>query len=383
MSIGFALLFSLPSAEAAELKVDRYNTTEHTIALPEVSPKQWVDVIRGYAERDGWRLEWLDPQTGAVGAYEPSADRRAVNAAIWMGIEQFAGERRGTEYDLVVRASDAKKAPLIPVTVWMPGKKHLIVSAGGAIPAPPSGPSAKKLVARHGMAGFREDGASFSPRLTGVMDVALSLLSEREHAAVRDITLTRRGGKSPDSRGKWVNDAVYQVTDDRGAIVLYDEILQPTSRFTGPVTAPRHPATMTLIHELAHAIDDAPRRQLIRRFNATVEAFNRDAEASNAVVDRLNSTRADPAELAALEREQARLGEVQKDLERMRRELERMEPASSGFRKRFGAVTEYGATSDTEAFAEAFGLYHLDRNALQRISPAAVAWFDAEGHLGG
>jgi hypothetical protein len=383
VSVVLALLATVPCA-AGEPVVERYSTTEHTIALPKLSPREWVKIIEGYTD-GGWRIEWRDPKTGAQTPYAPVAEDRATNAAIWMGVERFASERWPTEYDLVLAAGSEgeDRSDLRPVTLWIPrSKRTVVVSAGDAIAAPSAGPSTAEVARAHGMAGFRENGASFSPRLTGVIDAALTRLSAAERAAVRDVVLVRQGGKSPETSGRWVNDAVYEVTDDRGSILLYDEILQPTGRFVGPVTAPAHPAMMTLLHELAHAIDDAPRRQLIRAFNTAVEAFNRDAQASNAVVDRLQGTQPSKGEIAALEKEQARLAAVQVELDAMRKRLAAMQPVSTGFRKRFGAITDYGATSDTEAFAEAFGLYHLDREALQRISPDAVAWFAAGEHLG-
>ncbi len=390
IGVGVWTMASGSPAWAGDLEIEQYNTTEHTIPLGELSPRQWLKTIEHYRAEGGWRIDWRNPETGALSPLEPREQDRAMNAAISMGVEHFSADRTAIEYDLVVADAQEKdgpkkkgRTPLRPVTIWTLGRKHLAVSVGPPLPAPPSGPSAAQVVKTHALAGSREEGARFTPRLTGVIEVALSRLSPREHAAIRDIVLVRKGGASPDTRGKWVNDAVYEVDDDRGAILLYDEILQPTRRFVGPVTEPHHPATMTLLHELGHAVDDAPRRQLIRRFNAMVEAFNRDAAASNAMADRLNSTQASDADIAAFEKEQARLAEVQRTLDSMRKELEKMRAVSEGFRKRFGGITEYGATSDSEAFAEAFGLYHLDREALQRIAPDVVAWFEAEAHLKG
>jgi Mlc titration factor MtfA (ptsG expression regulator) len=44
-------------------------------------------------------------------------------------------------------------------------------------------------------------------------------------------------------------------------------------------------------------------------------------------------------------------------------------------------ITSYGRTSPAEAFAEAFSLFHADPDALRRVSPEALAFFERGGHL--
>ncbi|MEZ4323143.1 MAG: hypothetical protein R3F61_37095 [Myxococcota bacterium] len=360
-----------------------YNITDVIVTFPDRNATEWATAVRNGAKRKKMAVQARAPGSdaltpvGAEGTGFASLEPPAL-MAVWMATMGYLDP--GVEYDLVLgRGKDLR-----PVTVWFEDARSLVVSQGPSIALPPEGPPIDAIVQRYALVGSEEQAAVFEPRVRGVIDQAFARLSPLELAALSDVTLIRLAGKAPGTKGKWINTAEFRSEPERGTMVFFDDLLRPTGLFVGPVDDPSHPALHTVLHEVGHAIDSAPLRLASSHFNRDSEAYNAAVDATNAEGKALRSMKSPPADRVAahqaaterLEQESARLSE-------RRTALERHVRVSEGFRARFSGVTMYGDTSDTEAFAEAFALFHLDPAALERVSPDAAAWFRDSGHLAG
>jgi len=75
---------------------------------------------------------------------------------------------------------------------------------------------------------------------------------------------------------------------------------------------------------------------------------------------------------------------LKRDLDQAERDLNQaMQPGNkkpsetAQFKSAVGtAVSEYGATSDDDSYAEAFAMYVLDPSLLKSLRPAAFAYFE-------
>ncbi|MEZ4317499.1 MAG: hypothetical protein R3F61_08340 [Myxococcota bacterium] len=325
-------------------------------------------------------------------------DRPALLALV-IG-SQDSGEP-GMEYDLVFADDDGA---MRPVTLWIEDRTHLVVSEGGRMPTPAKGPSAETLVRTYGLAGLAEVDAVFEPGVRGALDTALSMLSAEERAGLADITLVRQGQASRKQRvahaPSWVNTATYVLEDNRGWIEVYDEAVQSASRFVGPIDQPVHPTVFVLLHELGHAIADAPFRAQLREherrrlaFNDALTAFKADQAAYNAAVTRHNANpkSKEGGPLAEQLRELREREDAMKTenaaLQVLGAEIDAnsdLTPVARRYAEAVGkrrSPTQYGETSVDEAFAEAFALFHADPDALKRTVPAAFDWFARGAHL--
>lgn len=365
-----------------------YGITDTVVEFKPRSHAEWVTAVGQTLRKRKITASWRDPASGSVTPLVADGDglllsglQQPALAGLWMALS--GSLEPGSEHDLVLGSGDEMR----PVTVWLESKTSLVVSMGTAVPPLPTGdPPMDGIVTGHGLAGAREDGAVFEPRVRAVIDVSLAQLSPVERAAMADVTLVRVAGKAPGTHGQWVNTAEFRSRTDHGEMAFFDDLLRPTGLFMGPVLAPIHPAHGTVLHEVAHAVDNAPLRARMRAYNLASTEYNRRVEASNAEGKALSKMpdRSRPADrLAAHEAEATALNAVYAALQEERVVVEAIRPVSDGFRARFGDITRYGATADAEAFAEAFALFHVDRDALTRVSPEAVAWFAAGAHLAG
>ncbi len=336
-----------------------YSTTELTIGVPERSNAEWAQQMKAKARARKNKVEWVwrDPDSGeeVLVLDRESGTRdlgRPALVASWMAYQGRLDP--GTEYDLVLGAGNDEG--MRPVTLWFESKSRIVVSAGPSIGLPGEGPPMEEVVKASGVAGFSEDGAEFAPRLRTVIAESFAMLTEAERSWTREITLFRQAGKGPGARKNQLHSASYAYAPDEARITFFDDVLVPSGRFVGSVQKPWHPGYFVVLHELGHALDMARVEAAVRAYNADVEAFNA---------------------LPGGQRTQAKADA----LEARRKGLRETLPTSDGFRERFAGITDYGATDDREAFAESFALYKLDPEALRRISPEALAWFEAGEHL--
>lgn len=173
---------------------------------------------------------------------------------------------------------------------------------------------------------------------------ALELLNDAELDVVRDIPFDResKGGRDESQA------ALYTLQGCKARIHLYPSgIKSDRFRFVGDARAPKSAVLHSLLHEIGHAVAAAPARALY------CEAEDRPKQ-RNALVSQANDLMS--AGGAAVASHEAALDG---------------EPA----------VTDYGATSPQESFAESFALFHVDAAALKRARPKVFAYFARGGHL--
>lgn len=297
---------------------------------------------------------------------------------------------RGSELDLRL---DGHR-----VTVWEDGPAWKVASTPDDS-RPPLGPTIDELAAHYGLYATRaEGGAQWDPRTTGALRDALQHLTPAERAQLADITWVRRP-RPPHPPSHTDLHAASFIVDDSGArIEIYDETLTSSMRFVGPLDDPSSPAVAVLLHEIAHAIADAPLRTLGREYERRRKAHDaaraqhtQEVHALNRQIDTYNRAPT-PALRAAIESEAARLKQANDDLEALARQLQSahaalekdatVSPMAAAYQMAVGiAPTAYGRVSPDEAFAEAFALHELDPAALERISPEAARWFAADQHM--
>ena len=158
-------------------------------------------------------------------------------------------------------------------------------------------------------------------------------------------------------------------------IELYDAAVSPNSSFVGPLQDPSTRPLSVLLHELGHGLMYNPERTgrlLLREIQ--------DAIALDRVMLETEEVRSDPERYKAMHAQLSRRIEAANNIAAWLGSS----PVLDSYLVAVGdepAPTTYGRTRGREAFAEAFALWHLDRDALVRTSPKAAAFFDAGRHL--
>ena len=261
------------------------------------------------------------------------------------------------EVDVLVKEGDA----FVPVTVtWDDAEK---VSLGSGPPvkslyAPPT--TAEALSKQYGVGEFLEGDQTWDATALSVVGQALALLSKEDLALIKGVPFFR-SKTHPRQR------AVYTRGNEAPRVELFDSAFQlDDESFMGPVTAPLPDSVGVLLHELGHAIVDVRLRELSMKGRAEVakakqlkEAkdpkMNAQIDVANALTNGLNGL--DDANKKA----GGRLAE--------REFAATLAPAKS--------PTTYGAKNAGENFAECYRLYRADPEALARVSPDALRWFEA------
>lgn len=381
-----------------------YNADDLTFTMKERTTAELRTIVESHLRDRKIAVAWRAGGEDVAVFPKPAGERslqtldRPALLALLLGLQPTTPE--AMEYDLLF-ADDGKQ--IRPVSLWTEGPKRLVVAGGEPVGKPPAGPSAAQIAKRYGLAGLVEVDATFEPGVRGALDTALALLTDPERARLADITIVRQGENSRKVRAtrgpKWVNTANYLLDGNVGWIEVYDDAVLTSPRFVGPVDAPLHPTVFVLLHELGHAIADAPTRAMLAEYErrrmalgAAIDvavrrnnAYNHEVEAFNA-----NKTPEAAARLEAQLEELTALGaELQAEREAIHVLGERIDalgelaPMAQRYRDEVGdaAPTAYGRTSADEAFAEAFALFHADPEALKRTVPAAYAWFARGSHV--
>lgn len=273
---------------------------------------------------------------------------------------------RGGELDLLV---DVGQGP-VPVTLWWTPRREVAFDYGTLQPhrARPTGLFGvaleealdaralarwmDELSVRYGLGAFR--GELWTEDEVGDVATALEHLSEVELLALAGIALVRTD-VSPRSARREL--AYFDPATEPPTLTFFDLAFENDLHgFVGPVGAPLAAGTMTAMHEFGHALADLPSRQAFTQYVAAAEAWERGEGERTLARERYRDYQA-----------LGRQGPV----------IDAWEAFRDG---RFGP-SSYGFRDPHESFAEAFALYHLDPDALERALPGAVAWFDAGVHL--
>lgn len=348
-------------------------------ALDGVSYEALARDVDGTLRGEGIEVAW---------SQEPT---RAMWAAAWMARTR---RHERLECDLVVPEQDGRPR-LITVIADAPDRFTVQagpIAEGGLLPTPPA---AEALRTRFGLAGIE---GRWEGRSLAAVQVALEALSDAERALLTDLswirTTAEATGEGAPGPG-WRHAAAYQSGGSDHSIQLYSAPSEQPSHFCGPLDAPQHPAVHTLLHEVAHAIADAPRRsaqaaidERRRTLDAEATRLNQENEDIRRAIDAENAAPTDAGRAAiesrirAHDRAQATYGDAIAELRRDRAELDTLERAvDRAWDARFGhrGPTPYGRSDAHESYAEAFALHKLDPAALDRTTPGANTWF-AEGH---
>lgn len=237
------------------------------------------------------------------------------------------------EMDLLVEVDGA----LHPVTVWRDGPSMSVVS-GPPVPQPPV-LDAAAFEERWPRFPLEEVDAKWTPELLGAIDASLSRLPEADLARLEGVSFRRRPARErrPDLGSVWrppagakassgfsVLAATYVHDEGSRRIEVYNQALSADDTvFIGSVEAPSPALHRVLVHELAHAVALGPAPEA-GRWSPLARAY-----------------------------EHQRAGRP--------------------------GPTSYGASSPEEGLAEAYSLWLLDADALERVQPEVLAWL-RDGH---
>jgi hypothetical protein len=289
-------------------------------------------------------------------------------------------EMRGVELDLRV-TSEARGVHFVTLVHELDGPLRVtdIAATTLSAEAPRAAPSDAELRRRFGIGRLDGGAEGWSAAERQSLERALGILSDRELAQIRDVELRR---ESAPRRVLPIKGACGLTTLERGElrIEMYDRAFHGDDiLFVGSPRAPERESVRLILHEIGHAIAMAPIRDFVRDLQRLSADGQRTSDAY--VGFRAQASDADRRILEP---------PLSKTAERMRAVAKRLAearppgPAVAAFSHVPGAasgITRYGRTSPSEAFAEAFSLFHADPDALRRVSPEALAFFQRGGHL--
>jgi hypothetical protein len=307
---------------------------EHQMALA-------AEVAKKTADK---KVTWTDPDGNQKVLNGDASTLSALQvpelAALYLATH---GGEKGGENDLRVHVKGKGSTP-ISVLQDLEGNIQ-IISPPRNLPALNSERMTKNALAKH--FGLRHElrGIWEFPERQALFD-ALALLSADELQIVQDLHFVR--AHHPPDRNM-SRAALFEGQGCKAKVNVYASgVAADKFRFVGEPAAPKNAMLHSIIHEIGHALEHTPARL---RHCAAQRA--RGNAKKNAFIRQGNELLKRSPVLAAY---QAILGDTP-------------------------APTEYGRTSPTESFAEAFALFRVDPAALKRVAPKVHAWFERGGHM--
>lgn len=343
----------VPYYETTDLKIELTKGRERAIlqqALDEAEVRLVLRTARGDRE---------------VSPDDPELVVPAVTAAV----AALVHDTPGAEIDVL--AADGTHA----VTVWFEPGTLVVSEAAVAGSLHRVVPDEATLRTRWTLGPLVAGDRSFDPRSYGLLDLAMASLDPRERALVQDLTV-RRDSRATIPTGYATVAAVY-TSQDGGRIEVYDDAFVPTTHFVGTVAEPKPFQLLVLVHELGHAIHDAPARSA----RASLVRLEAEYERGRAELEAMAAARASPERWEALAAESNARVTRAHDVSAWFSEPSPVLEAWKAAKGREPAATTYGRHAPEEGFAEEFALFRTDPAALERASPRAAAWFRAGGHL--
>jgi len=290
---------------------------------------------------------------------------------------------RAVELDLRITSAE-RGVQLVTLAHELDGSLRVIDIPRASLPpeSPPVPLDDATFRTRFGIGHLDAGGSGWSASERIALERALKRLSPRELAQLRGLELRREGRPKVILPMKGACGlSVVQLT--LRWIELYDCAFRDDDIvFTGDPRAPELASVRLILREIGHALATAP-----------VAAFNRDlfalSEKGKQTTTDYNQAR---AELAGIDPKlwdplSTRLTQVAQRMQAVAKQVNETPvpgPAVVEFSQLPGAsggITSYGRVSAGEAFAEAFSLYRADPEALRRISPAVLAFFEGGKHL--
>lgn len=335
---------------------------------------------------------------------KPGALRKASAEGLLAMVLVALSATTGAEADLYIANKDDE---LLPISVHWQTNSTIEMRVGPPVPAEDPVRDPTSIVDQHQVL-LVEQGRPWSPRAAGLLGVALDLLTEQERALLVGLPFHRTAEASNRSRAQLslppdgVLDALYFDNDAGRGVQIFDSALTSYStQFVGDQDRPLPGAVLAILHEIGHVIAFTAIFEATVEFDGLyaelqqgVDAFNANVDRRNALVDRYNANPTDAVsrqikaldalladQQASLDVDTARVDALRTQAERKDTDLAAAFSLVLGGEKR--APTAYGRTSEEEAFAECFALFHADPAALLRASPEAHAWFAAGRHLSG
>lgn len=283
---------------------------------------------------------------------------RLPPAVLWSAWVCSSRRMRGSELDLIVDGSVGK----VPLTVQIDLDGAIRLQQGSE---PPSDTPSRtdrdawmhELTIRHGLGGIVDGDRAWTLEELVAVDQALALVSPLEMLLLEGLVLSR-DHTSPRSPREL---ALYDPMAHPVVIHVYDGAFDAARwSFVGPPDDPTSAPVMTLVHEFGHVLSDAP---IVAAWRRKMVAEREHEAARGEDVDRT-------AAMVRLAHRDIRgfgsRGPVIRDYAELRRA---------------GAWPTTWSTDVFESFAEAYALFRVDPEALQRVAPEAYRWFDNNGHL--
>ncbi len=347
---------------------------------------------------DKRKVVWVDKGGKAHTVYPKGEGLEKVDIAalqaMWMASDK---KYFGAEFDFMVSVKGKRRRP---VTVQISVKGDMrVISGSGRMASKDNAPSPGELRKRYDLGSLKSDDAvDWDKEALQGVDLALALLNGSELDVLKDMPFVRRE-KSRDKR----KGALYVQEGCDAKVLIFNRSLEASRRqFVGSPDKPLPPLTMTTLHEIGHAIHQAPSRSLACDYEKRARQAKKDSKALKNLVDDRNkkarraskakgSKRAERVrEVEAMDKEisakKKALEKEQKALENMAGRVKSMMqtgPVLSAYKKALGkkkAPTRYGESSMKESFAESFAIYRADPQALKRSLPKVHAWFEGGGH---
>ncbi|MEQ1564504.1 MAG: hypothetical protein ABMA64_02615 [Myxococcota bacterium] len=295
-------------------------------------------------------LTWPAGAADRVEALPPE-----VLYAVWICTKPWT---RGAELDLRVDLGDG---PRLVQLRWTTDRAVEVAWADGEprrAEMPPGTQAEWRdgLTRAYGLGGFEGE---WTDDEVGDVALALELLTDDELVAL-DGVVVARASASP--RAPQRELAYFDPTTEPPRLSFFDLAFEsePDS-FAGPPDRPVSAGVTTALHEFAHTVADAPLRRAYEAYLARWRAGRDEADPQTAAAIRDDAR--------AMFRAYVRLGRSGPVVE-----------AWDEFRDGRKGPSTYGFREPNESFAEAFALYHVDPDALDRAIPGASAWFVAGTH---
>ena len=293
----------------------------------------------------------------------------ALQAIHMVGHERFYG----AEIDLLIKV---KGRGSVPVSARIDLKGNLTLDMGGKHRARPKEVDVAPK--------FRKGKVKWTAKSQRVVVHAISLLPPAEARIVKNVPFSRHRAGKGHNRDK---GAIYIQRGCGAEVRVFNSSFKSDRlSFTGEARSPKPASARVVLHEIGHAIHNFPGRRASCAYVKAGDKLKARIKKYNRVVAKANATR-DPALARFLKQEGPRIKRQQAKIDRMGKAaaaLSEAGPVLAAYARVLGrsqAPTVYGESSIRESFAESFSLYRADPRALDRLLPAVLAWFKADGHL--
>ena len=294
--------------------------------------------------------------------------------ALWVFIQNYSV---GTEWDFILTFKDNTR---YRTSVLLEPNGTLLVHEGVRHHAQKPSLSRDQIQKKYQLGPLVGRSSSWSADNYAVLETALETLSEKEIAVIKDMPIVRER----DQMGKHDNKTgLYIYNNSYAEILLFDKLYKHLEQgYSGTPNKPYNLGDVTLIHEIGHAIANYPFLNWVTLQKNTRTAYNKKVSDINAFGRKIPVSQS-----SKYKQEKDRLEEIRVVLDQSKqktREYSSQSPVIASFlevRSFTEGPTEYSNTSPDEAFAEAFSMFRLDPQALERIDPKLYQWFATDTHI--